>query len=116
MMHNAEWYGTLAREQYGSRKKHRLNIAALNKQLTMDLLRLRRLAGAFCSNDASSQKQGAQKRSTKRNKALLKASLQSVASKRRSKDCVKGLRQRIASKDCVKALRQSIASKCSVKV
>jgi hypothetical protein len=54
MMCNAEKYGTLAREQYGSRKHHRSIIAALNKRLTMDMLRLRRLAGAICSNDAKS--------------------------------------------------------------
>jgi hypothetical protein len=51
MMQNAEQHGTLAREQYGSRKDHRSIIAALNKQLTMDMLQLRRLAGALCSNE-----------------------------------------------------------------
>jgi hypothetical protein len=38
MMRNAELHGTLACEQYGSRKNHRSIIAALNKRLTMDLL------------------------------------------------------------------------------
>jgi hypothetical protein len=54
MMRNAEHHGTLAQEQYGSHKHHRSIIAALNKRLTMDMLRLRRLAGALCSNDAKS--------------------------------------------------------------
>jgi hypothetical protein len=53
-MHNAETHGTIAREQYGSRKNHRSITAALNKRLTMDVLRQRRQAGALCSNDAKS--------------------------------------------------------------
>lgn len=53
MMH-AESLNNLAREQYGSRKHHQANTAATNKVLTMDLLRLRRQAGALCSNDAKS--------------------------------------------------------------
>jgi hypothetical protein len=51
---HAEKLGNLAREQYGSRKFHRSGIAATNKVLTMDLLRMRRQAGALCSNDAKS--------------------------------------------------------------
>jgi hypothetical protein len=43
----------IAREQYGSRKKHQSITAALNKRLTIDLLRQRQ-AGALCSNDAKS--------------------------------------------------------------
>jgi hypothetical protein len=54
MMRNAELHGTLAREQYGSRKNHWSIIAALNKRLAVDMLRLCRLAGALCSNDAKS--------------------------------------------------------------
>ena len=52
MLLNAEKHGTLAREQYGSRKNHQAITAATNKVLTMDLLRLRHQAGALCSNDA----------------------------------------------------------------
>ena len=40
MMHNAEAHHALAPEQYGGRKHHRSVIAALNKRLTMDLLRM----------------------------------------------------------------------------
>lgn len=54
IMRHAESLNNLAREQYGSRKHHRANTAATNKVLTMDLLRLRRQAGALCSNDAKS--------------------------------------------------------------
>jgi hypothetical protein len=54
IMNNAEKHGTIAREQYGSRRNHRSVIAALNKRLTMDVLRQRRQAGALCSNDAKS--------------------------------------------------------------
>ena len=48
MMANAEEHGAIAREQYGSRRHHRSITAALNKRLTMDMLRLRRQAGALC--------------------------------------------------------------------
>ena len=54
MMAHAEQHQLLAPEQYGGRKHHRSVIAALNKCLTMDLLRLHRQSGALCSNDAKS--------------------------------------------------------------
>ena len=54
MMHHAEKHNLLAPKQYRGRKHHRPIIAALNKPLTMDLLRLRRQTGALCSNDAKS--------------------------------------------------------------
>jgi hypothetical protein len=54
MMRSAEDCNILAREQFGSRKKHQSITAALNKRLTMDLLRQKRQAGALCSNDAKS--------------------------------------------------------------
>ena len=54
MMQHAEHHNLLAPEQYGRRKHHRSVIAALNKRLTMDLLRMRRQPGALCSNDAKS--------------------------------------------------------------
>ena len=49
-----EKYGTLAQEQYGSRKGHRAIECALNKRLTLDILRQLRWAGALCSNDLKS--------------------------------------------------------------
>ena len=54
MMQHAENNNVLPPEQYGGRKQHRAVIAALNKRLTMDLLRMRRQSGALCSNDAKS--------------------------------------------------------------
>jgi ribonuclease HI len=54
LMSRGEKLKLIAREQYGSRKKHQSITAALNKRLTMDLLRQRRQAGALCSNDAKS--------------------------------------------------------------
>jgi hypothetical protein len=54
MMTAAEDKKTIPREQYGSRHHHRSNIAALNKVLTMDIMRQRRHAGSMCSNDAKS--------------------------------------------------------------
>jgi hypothetical protein len=54
MMRSAEACNILAREQFGSRKHHQSITAALNKRLTMDILRQRRQAGALCSNDAKS--------------------------------------------------------------
>jgi hypothetical protein len=54
LMTRGEKLKLIAREQYGSRKKHQSITAALNKRLTMDLLRQRRQAGALCSNDAKS--------------------------------------------------------------
>ena len=50
----AEQHKALAPEQFGSRKNHQSVLAALNKRLTMDLLRQRRQAGALCANDAKS--------------------------------------------------------------
>jgi hypothetical protein len=44
----------LAPEQFGSRKNHQSVLAALNKRVTMDLLRQRHQAGALCANDAKS--------------------------------------------------------------
>ena len=54
MMHHAKKHSALAREQYGSRRNHQCILAALNKRLTMDLLRQTRRAGALCANDAKS--------------------------------------------------------------
>jgi hypothetical protein len=54
VMARAEELGVMPKEQAGSRKHHRSVLSALNKVLTMDLLRLRRQAGALCSNDAKS--------------------------------------------------------------
>jgi hypothetical protein len=50
MMRSAEECKILAREQFGSRKHHQSITTALNKQLTMDILRQRRQAGALCLN------------------------------------------------------------------
>jgi hypothetical protein len=52
MMRNAEHHGTIAKEQYGSRKKHRAVDLALNKVLTNDILRQAKRTGAIRSNDA----------------------------------------------------------------
>jgi hypothetical protein len=54
MMFHAEKHQAVAREQYGSRQNHQCILAALNKRLTMDLLRQTRQAGALCANDAKS--------------------------------------------------------------
>ena len=54
MMFNAKANHALPLEQYGSRKNLQSVTAALNKRLTMDLLRQKRQAGALCSNDAKS--------------------------------------------------------------
>jgi hypothetical protein len=54
VMTNAEETRELPDEQAGSRKNHQSSMAALNKVLTMDLLRLLRQAGGLCSNDAKS--------------------------------------------------------------
>ena len=53
-MARAEELGVMPKEQAGSRKHHRAVLSALNKVLTVDLLRMRRQAGALCSNDAKS--------------------------------------------------------------
>jgi hypothetical protein len=52
MMRNTEYHKTIAKEQYGSRKKHRAIDLALNKVLTNDILRQAKRTGAICSNDA----------------------------------------------------------------
>jgi hypothetical protein len=52
MMRNAERHKSLAKEQYGSRKRHRAIDLALNKVLTNDILRQAKCMGAICSNDA----------------------------------------------------------------
>lgn len=54
LMKRGEEFKLIAREQFGSRKEHQSITAALNKRLTMDLLRQKRQAGALCSNDAKS--------------------------------------------------------------
>jgi hypothetical protein len=54
VMRNAEAARTIAPEQYGSRKNRRAIIAALNKRLTMDLLRMRKQAAALQSTDFKS--------------------------------------------------------------
>ncbi len=52
MMKNAERHNSLAKEQYGSRKRHRAIDLAVNKVLTNDILRQGKLIGAICSKDA----------------------------------------------------------------
>jgi hypothetical protein len=52
MMKNAERHRTIAKEQYGSRKKHRAIDLAVNKVLTNDIFRQAKRTGAVCSNDA----------------------------------------------------------------
>ena len=50
----AERNGGFAPEQYGSRKGHRAIEHALNKVLTLDLLRFQKRPGALCTNDLNS--------------------------------------------------------------
>ena len=52
LMEFCERYGLLADEQSGSRKDRRAAEVALQKVLTMDILRQKRRAGFLCSNDA----------------------------------------------------------------
>ena len=52
LMAHKERLGTLADEQSGSRKGRRSAEVALQKVLTMDILRQKRRAGFLCSNDA----------------------------------------------------------------
>ena len=52
LMAHSERLGTLADEQSGSRKGRRSAEVALQKVLTMDILRQKRRAGFLCSNDA----------------------------------------------------------------
>jgi hypothetical protein len=54
MMRTAEKAGTIMIEQSGSRKHHRAILAALNKQLTMDLLCQQRRAGGLGATDLKS--------------------------------------------------------------
>lgn len=54
MMDYAERYGLMAMEQFGSRKFHQAAAAALNKKITFDIMRQKRLPGAICSNDGKS--------------------------------------------------------------
>ena len=51
-MRNAEEDGTMAEEQYGSRKHHSAPKHALNKRLVMDILRAQRRPAVVCANDA----------------------------------------------------------------
>ncbi len=53
-MKRAEAFGIIPPDQYGSRKRHRCVRAALNKRLTMDIVRQSRRPAALCSNDAKS--------------------------------------------------------------
>ena len=52
VMRQAEDCEIIAPDQYGSRKFHRSNMAALNKRLAMDLLRQKRQSGIISMNDA----------------------------------------------------------------
>jgi hypothetical protein len=52
MMKHGEKHGTIAKEQYGSRKSHRAIDLAVNKVLTNDIFRQAKRTGAICSNDA----------------------------------------------------------------
>jgi hypothetical protein len=54
VMAHAEAYSQIPAEQYGSRKKHRVIEAALNKVLTQDIWFQKWQSGALCSNDAKS--------------------------------------------------------------
>ena len=53
-MAHAERYGTLAVEQYGSRKNLSAILHAVNKVLSFDLIRQYKTPAALCSNDAKS--------------------------------------------------------------
>ena len=54
MMYYAEDLHLIAKEQYGSRKNLSAVDHSLNKTLTYDLIRQRKIPGAVCSNDAKS--------------------------------------------------------------
>jgi hypothetical protein len=54
MLAQAEKYGTIEADQHGSRKHHQAILACLNKVLLADVMWQRKLAGAFCMNDAKS--------------------------------------------------------------
>ncbi len=52
MIKVVEITGSLAPEQYGSRKRHKAIDLAVNKAITFDILRQLERSGAICSNDA----------------------------------------------------------------
>jgi hypothetical protein len=54
MMWNAEFFGQLASEQFGSRSGHRAIEQAWNKRLSFYLVRQQRRTAALCSNDMKS--------------------------------------------------------------
>ena len=54
VMANAEKFDLLPDEQAGSRKNHRSNLTALNKVLTNDIIRARRIPSVIIFNDAKS--------------------------------------------------------------
>jgi hypothetical protein len=54
MMKNAERYGAINKQQFGGRKHHQANRAALGKRLILDLTRLQVQAGTLICNDAKS--------------------------------------------------------------
>jgi hypothetical protein len=51
MMKHAEKHQTLAPEQFGSRKNHRVIDLATNKVLTNDIIHQTKSPGAMCAND-----------------------------------------------------------------
>jgi hypothetical protein len=54
MMWNAEFFGQLASEQFGSRSGHRAIEQAWNKRLSFDLVRQQRRTATLCSNGTTS--------------------------------------------------------------
>jgi hypothetical protein len=54
MLAHAEKYGTIEADQHGSQKHHQAILACLNKVLLADVMRQRKLTGAFCMNNAKS--------------------------------------------------------------
>ena len=54
VMENAEKFNLLPDEQAGSRKNHRSNLTALNKVLTNDIIRARKIPSVIIFNDAKS--------------------------------------------------------------
>ena len=54
IMANAERFNLLPDEQAGSRKNHRANLTTLNKVLTNDIIRARRIPSVIIFNDAKS--------------------------------------------------------------
>ena len=54
MMKNAEESNAIVESQYGNRKGHRAVYQALNKRLTFDIVRQKRVSAILCSNDAKS--------------------------------------------------------------